>query len=67
VERKLESYADFCVRKKTTGSVGFEETNTASNEDLLLNDSKDELEDGKDTEVQPTKKVLKIQENIMKI
>ena len=38
-----------------------------SSDDLLLNDSKEELDDEKDNEIQPTKKVLKMQEEMMKI
>jgi hypothetical protein len=67
VERKLERYADFSVKRRTDGHQFSGDINMVSSDDLLLNDSKEELDDEKENEIQPTKKVLKMQEEMMKI
>lgn len=61
VERKLERYSDFCVRRRVGGSGTLGESHMASTDDLLLNDSKEELEDQKEREVHPTIQALKMQ------
>lgn len=67
VEKKLEKYSDFSVKRKA-GGVNFpSDMNVPSSDDLLLNDSKVDLDENKESEMQPTRKVLKMQEQLMKI